>query len=477
MPANQGNRGTLIAWTVVTSIVGVVALVMAIYFYVDSNRVNESTNTKLQQVNEVITPAIIASEGDKIQELKQALEDQSRGLPASMKLFDVALAQRDALAKLIAGSDSEPAALSGAKAALEKAKTIGGGSPDSLVAAINALATKVEALQLEAANSKKDSEESRTKLAQAISDTKGQIDSLTKAMETLRTEKDATISDVDKKTQSQAEAFGMTAEDLRKQFAASQDQVNTLNTQNADLNSQINKLQTELKTLREQLGANRTDVAGMMTRQVDGKIVRTDPRSKTVVIDLGNGDHISPGLTFEVYDKFSGVPAAGDPSTDTGLPTGKASIEVIRVLPSGSECQITRLGFGEALVEGDLIVNLVYDRSAKFKFVVYGNFDLDNNGTTTPGDAEVIKRLITGWGGTVVDKIDPNTDFVVLGKEPIVPEKPSPDDALQTKIYEDALAALEEYQTIAANARDYRLPVLNQNRFLTLVGYRHIATR
>jgi hypothetical protein len=476
MPAaNQGSRGTLIAWTVLTSIVSVVALVMAIYFYIDSNRANEVATTRLNQVQEVITPAILASQGEKVEGLREALKDETRGLNSSMKLFDVALAQRDALARLISGTDNEPAALTSAKAALEKAKAAAGGTPDSLVAAINSLTTRLEALQSEAAASKADSEESRKKMEQAIADTKAQIDSLTKAMEELRSQKDSTIEQTTRTATAQQESFGQTADELRKQYEGSQEQINALNAQNATLGTQVNELQTRLKVLQETLGANRTNVASMMTRQVDGKLVRVS--AKTVVIDLGAGDHISPGLTFEVYDKFDGVPAAGDPSTDTGLPVGKASIEVIRVLSTGSECQITRQAFGQALVEGDLIVNLVYDRNTKFNFVVYGNFDMDNNGVATPGDAEVIKRLINGWGGNVVDKINVNTDFVILGREPAIPEKPSVDDALQMKIYEDAVAALDEYTTIAANARDYRLPILNQNRFLVLVGYYHMAKR
>ena len=46
------------------------------------------------------------------------------------------------------------------------------------------------------------------------------------------------------------------------------------------------------------------------------------------------------------YDKIDGIPPAGDPSNDDNLPKGKASIEVVRVGPSSSECRITRTSYG-----------------------------------------------------------------------------------------------------------------------------------
>ena len=35
-----------------------------------------------------------------------------------------------------------------------------------------------------------------------------------------------------------------------------------------------------------------------------------------------------------------------------------------------------------------------------------------------PADAEVIKRLVTAWGGQVVDQLNVDTDFLVIGKVP-----------------------------------------------------------
>lgn len=478
MAANQGSRGGLITWTVVTSIIALASVVMAIYFYVDSNRTRERAEAQAKAVGEVVTPELMRSMGEAIQQLKDAQGNPDRGFNSSMKLFDVALAERNELAKLIAGGEDDSKALAAAKSSIEKAKAAGAqfaGEP-SLAATVDALVTRVDALKTESENNKNDSAASKAKLDQTLAATEKQINTINEAMGSLRTESNATLAKAQQTSDLQTTSFNSTAEDLRKQLAAAQESINQLNTQNGDQGSQIVKLNIELKRLRDVLGTNRVDAAKAMTRQPDGRILRV-PGQNRLFIDLGSADHINPGLTFEVYDQIEGVPAAGDPSNDKGLPVGKASIEVINVLPTSAECRITRQTYGTTITEGDLIVNLVYDRNTHYKFVVYGNFDLDQNGVATPADADVIKRLITQWGGEVTNEIDVDTDFVVLGKEPVIPDKPAQDEPLAIANYNAALAASDAYAEISQKAREYRLPILNQNRFLYLVGYYNQAKR
>jgi len=146
-----------------------------------------------------------------------------------------------------------------------------------------------------------------------------------------------------------------------------------------------------------------------------------------VYISLGEGQQISPGLTFEIYDRKKGLPSLTTLNAENPdeLPSGKASIEVIRVMDSTSECRIIHLAQGEHIVEGDLVLNLVYNTHTRFAFMVYGDFDLANNGQPTPGDADVVRRLITQWGGRVMDQVTVDTDFVVLGKQPTVNPLPT----------------------------------------------------
>ncbi len=472
-PVNPGSRTTLIVWTVLVSIIGVTASILAIYFYVDMNRVTERLDNQAKQFGEVVSPDMLKSE--ELDKLRSARNDPNSGLNSSMKLLDVALAQRNNLGKLI-GSEDPAAATTAARSALDKAKAAGAKSANDLGDAINALVTEVNAAKVEAENNKKDSETSKAKLAQAIAATEAQVQALNKNVEQIRAEKDAALQQVQQTTQQQSQGFETAATDLRKQLEAAQTQINTVNSQNGELGAQVKKLETELDKTRQKLNEIRVDPTKAVVRQPDGHIIRL-PGNNICFIDLGSGDQVTAGLTFEVFDKTDGVPSAGDPTNEDNLPKGKASIEVIRVGPTTSECRVTRLSPGAALSEGDLIVNLVYDRNTKYNFLVYGNFDLDQNGVATPQDAEVIKRLITQWGANVVKDLNVDTDFVVLGREPQIPERPKEDDPIAKAKYDATVAEAEAYADISARARAYRIPILNQNRFLYLVGYYDQAKR
>src|SRR5260370_39791496 len=112
------------------------------------------------------------------------------------------------------------------------------------------------------------------------------------------------------------------------------------------------------------------------------------------------------------------------------MPVGKASIEVYNVQDDTAECRVVKLQPGEQLVVGDLITNLIYDPNIRYNFFVYGDFDLSNSEIASPTDIDIVKRLINQWGGNVVDHIDINTDFVVLGNEPQVPQVTDPNDVV-----------------------------------------------
>jgi hypothetical protein len=219
-------------------------------------------------------------------------------------------------------------------------------------------------------------------------------------------------------------------------------------------------------------------VTNAVVRQSDGKIVRV-PNDSVCYINLGAGDQITAGLTFEVYAKADGVPALPENVTgDEQLPVGKASIEVTHVGVTSSECRIVKIQPGAIISEGDLIANLVYDPHVKYNFFVFGNFDLAENGRPNANDAAFIKQLITQWGGKLIDKVDVDTDFVVLGAEPVIPNFSKDDLTPENQAKLDAAnKAAEAYQEIRQEAKDLHIPILNQNRFLYYVGYYDQAKR
>jgi hypothetical protein len=161
------------------------------------------------------------------------------------------------------------------------------------------------------------------------------------------------------------------------------------------------------------------------------------------------------------------------------MPVGLASIEVEAVLQDCSECKVVKTEIGQHISSGDLIANLVYDRNTKYNMVVYGDFDLAQTGRPRKGDINKIEALITEWGGTVQDKINEDTDFVIMGKEPQVDEF-TPDqlsDPLNKQIQDDQKAAYDAYETVLNKAISLGIPVMNQNRFLYFCGYYDSAQR
>jgi hypothetical protein len=492
-PANQGSRATLVTWTVVTAILFVTATVFAIYFYVDASKVDQLAKTNAAKYADYVDDGELGSPTADITGLKTARQGsdnpQITGINPSMKLLDVALAQRNALATKIttgasvAGSTDPDKSVAAANAAITQAVTavkgVGGtAAPTSLVDAIGALSTALASQHAENASLKASVDAANDALTKKVAETTAQLDAMNKTIDGIRAEQQKAVGDVTD--------VGNTKDDQIKQLQGQIDQAakdaetqqTSLQQKVTDAQRKADQLQKQLDVLRDRLGQIRVDPTKPILAASDGHVVRV-PGGSTCFIDLGYGDHISPGLTFEVYDKYTGVPPVGDPNTDDNLPAGKASLEVTHVGATSSECRITHTTPGTAISEGDLIANLVYDKNTKYNFVVFGNFDLARTGKTQPQDAEVIKRLITQWGGSVVNKIDVNTDFVILGAEPEIPDftKDELNDPLNKAKYDQAVADAAAYDDIKGQAKDLRIPILNQNRFLYFVGYYDQAQR
>ena len=171
---------------------------------------------------------------------------------------------------------------------------------------------------------------------------------------------------------------------------------------------------------------------------------------------------------------------------DTQLPEGgKGSIEVFKVGPGHtSVCKIITPKDGRGLRVGDVVANLVYDRNVPFKFVVYGQFDLDYNNVPTLSDTATVRRLVTEWGGTVVPAATPaevnaDVDFIVVGIAPVVPILGAEDagDPTKAALVEQKKKEREAYDNMLQRARELSIPVLNQTRFLYYTGYFDLRVR
>jgi len=473
-PSTQGSRAALITWTVITSILFVTATILAIVFYSGKTKAEEAKATLESQYSDV---AKLSS--PEIGALKQVRSEDTSRFNARTSLLDVAIAQRNALAQKITGAagETEKNALERADAALQSAAGEGQAAA-SLVAAIDAqkqqltnAAGREQSLKQQLAQLEADLKSARQK-AQAEAE---QLQAAVRAADERAKKAEAAMAAIttDKET-----AFTALSEQMQQQARVAQDA-------QAAAAGQVTELQARIRALQKEIAEYQTRLAGLripthqLLRQPDGRIVRT-PGQGIVFIDLGRGDQITPGMTFEVFDRLEGVPAPGSDDNNDPMPKGKASIEVIRVQPGSAEARIIRLSPGQTVTEGDLLVNLVYDRNTRYNFVIHGKFDLDRNNTATANDTEVIKRLVTQWGGAVQSEVNANTDFLVLGIQPELPDYSQEDlasDPILRARYDQAQAELDAYERIRDRASELNIPILNQNRFLYLVGYFEQAAR
>ncbi len=224
------------------------------------------------------------------------------------------------------------------------------------------------------------------------------------------------------------------------------------------LNREIQELQDQIASVKQ----GGFDPDEILTK-ADGRILRAIPGSDVLYISLGADDGIKVGLGFEVYGQSGGI------SDDL---RGKASVQVVTVMPDTSECRVVRRTPGQPIIEGDVVVNIAYERDRKPKFVVRGDFDLDYDGTPDASGYDQVVGMIRRWGGQVVDELDDSTDYVVIGSEPEIPrtDRAQPVSDVVRDLARQREAQLQEYHMLIERAERMYIPVIRQSQFLFLMG-------
>lgn len=474
----QGSRTGLVTALVIFVILFVTSTILFIYENAERRNLQERVQNLESQRTDLISEAIMTGP-----DVTQLIEVAKNSNPPTTAV-EAVLAQRRKMAKAITGQDLPPDKVDAAvNQALARATAKDVADANVRVAKTNGLTEVVTALSNGVASLQQKQMDLQGQL-KAANDEKAQ---LIAARDELVKEKDKQIADVRAEMeQLQAQTADYRTKNLatvqttEKSATAALTQQQESNAQLASqlsqANASIQKKDVMIDELTRRLKNIRPGVNEPTIQKADGKIVRV-PDTSTVVIDLGVGDQIVEGMTFEVYDQQTRIPALGDGMREGDMPEGKASIEVIKMLPGASECRVIRRKPGYGVNIGDLIANLVYDSTQKYNFVVYGDFDLNNDGRPESGDADVIKQLITRWGGRVTNEVNINTDFIVMGVEPKAEAPSKDDDALARQQKLEAQQALDQYMNVLRQASQLNIPIMNQNRFLNFVGYRSQVTR
>ncbi len=457
----HGGASTLLYWVIVFAILWMLSLGLFIFQLVNNKAAeNTAQNAERKIARYGNPPAYYVDEA-------QARRDG--------KVFAVMDESLRKLATLATGVAEDVA-----PTILEKAKTTLTGIADRKPGTVNpadTLLTAVEKLDQRHTEARDEADAAQA----SVTDLRAEKDRLTEQLKVTRDTFDAQVAEMrntlraleDEKTtavrqkQTQVEALEETAKALKTQVVSMEREgISVVR----DKDIEIGRQQTIVDTLQKQIQALKPstfDPLAILTK-ADGRILRAVPGSDVVYINLGTGDKIKVGMGFEVFAPMR--PAPPDLR-------GKASIEVVNVMEDTSECRITRPEPGQAtrepVVEGDIIVNIAYERNRKPKFVVRGDFDLNYDGKVDFDGGEQVTNMIRQWGGQVVDKLDESVDFVVIGLSPSAQALPAGvpvSDVVKDQAQQKALQS-GEFGALVQQAQRMYIPVITQNQFLFLLGY------
>ena len=337
------------------------------------------------------------------------------------------------------------------------------------------LLSTVNGLQRQANDANKELEAVKSQL-QALQQER---DSLTAEIEAASRSRDTLLAAESK----QIEQYRTATDEHLKEIADVREQLETATDKMRDRYSdQIKDLETEVDGLSQEKVILKGRVEDLEQRinntrikphdpatLVDGSIIDIAGSNDQVYINRGRDDQIVLGMTFEIY----GDAAQIRPNEDGQFPEGKGSLQVIKVGENTSTAKITRSTLGQPIVRDDVIVNAIYDPEYKFKFLVHGQFDIDQDGQATEEEAAYLRSQIENWGGIVIqgDTLPGDLDFLVLGVTPLEPPVPPKDaSTLQMQDYRRKKTTQQMYQELYRQARSAQLPILNATRLHILTG-------
>lgn len=483
--ARQSSSTGAIVYAVIATVLFVVAAVVAVMQFAAADAAEKRAENLAREYGDIINQN--ETKGADVAALTEARQDEA--IANSTPLLTAARQMTDLLGAAVTGTpnNSFRASIDALQQSQQTAQQTINEEPGGDTVSIdqsNAIATiqsltsaVVQQLQQKAALEQQ-LQQAQADMEQLRQQTTTQLAQRDQAVEEAQTKLQQTLQ----QNQQTTESAGQTVEGLVQQMTQLQQTAQQdLENKDAQLREQaaeLERLNTTVRNLTSKLEDFQLST-DQLVRSADGQIEAV-AGNNTVYISLGRGDQISPGMTFEVFDAAGGVPSpltdSPEENATSGLPRGKASIEVVRVQPNNAECRIIA-SRGAPVQEGDLIVNVAYDRNVPLEFYVYGSFDLDRDGRATTADTQVVRQLVTQFGSEVTDELDANTSFLVIGIKPTIPEGLDPGDPIDKVILQEAEEAVRQYDETLRQAQALNIPILNQNRFLVFTGYYELAPR
>lgn len=442
----------------------VIAASMAVLFYSQRNKAQQSLVQAQQDLTKEVAPTERTT--DNYLAAANFARDESRSVFSQMQI------NKETLARFLTGDGSVPI-----EQIRNQLDQIGVGEGkyaipriQELIAANDAAAQKITTLQQER---DKVQEKIDALLAQIDRQQKLHADQLVGLEATLKTQNEEFVKNVEAVKAERAELLA-TYEKAKEQARAD---LRDKDAEIQGLKTELAKRDARIAELARIIQRNRL-TAPDMTLEHDAQVIEVVPRENLVYINLGRDDRLILGMTFEVFDQTTGVQTQVERNGQLVHVGGKATIEVVRFSDSGetAACRIVRQKFGRPIVTGDIVSNIVHDKNRTYRFFVYGDFDIDGDRRATATERQRVLQLIEQWGGVVVsgDKMPVDTDFLVLGQNVDYPaDLPTdpPPTIEQIAGRDKELEQFRRYAELSGQAADLSIPILNQNRFLTLIGY------
>ena len=181
----------------------------------------------------------------------------------------------------------------------------------------------------------------------------------------------------------------------RNEMADLQGQIDNVSSSRAELSGKVEVLQ---KTV-DQYRVKPENAASL----ADGRVIDVTGQNGEIFISIGSKQRVQPGMTFDVYDSASAIQY--NPSTGDLIP-GKARVQVLKVEENTSTARVIPENTRYAprprpIVKDDVIANVIFSPDYRYKFLVHGKFDIDNDGNATVAEAEFVSMLQPLPGGGV----------------------------------------------------------------------------
>ncbi|MDY7010131.1 MAG: hypothetical protein SVV80_05185 [Planctomycetota bacterium] len=394
---------------------------------------------------------------------KELLREQDRRSELAKKDRKKA-ADIDEMVIIIAGKTLSPEAAK--KEADEILKLEHAKDYSALSLAIREMDRKIADLNSQVEQGKKDNIELRNEKDKAIAEIDNISKGLMKQLSGVKQELADAKSNYEQGLAAKQTQLDEADADFKAIIKQKDQRINTLAAEVDGKTVEIQKIQDRidllLKKIREEKGKT-GEVGELLVRKPAGKIIKVFSDEGLCYINLGRQDRVAADLPFSVFSAHTGVPKDGKP---------KAKIVIVNVTPTTSECRIVESDKDDPIVEGDLLVNLIFSPTRTHNFVVEGEFDLYGEGSPDPLANRRVRAMIENFGGKVADAISVSTDFVVMGEEPSRPPRPAEDaPPAAWQIYNEKMKTYDYYKQVKASAISLQIPVLNTNRFLAFSGY------